>query len=426
MKATHVLALSSLFAVLMGGLAVAADTGKKTPTIRIMPRGSIAVTSSDLVSADALGMAVGQYANEYKKRYGDPPRVGLRIELNAPVKFETLRLIAALGERVGFPHYEVVSGPFHVRLDREIGANGEVTLISKFAGEKVKKGRRFAFGGYWFESADQICQSIETIWRAAASDRPFVENPFANRPRHEVGVAPYSDDRNPFDKPAKDNPFGGGGNASDPFADPGDATDDPFGGDDEPTDPFGGRAPAPGGGDPFGSDDDPFAEPNEDSPDPFGDSVEAAPANPFRDSTEPADDEKSTKGPQASRMGGVNIRDNPGSVATSLGWLAAHQKENGSWSFDHREGGPSQADPGTLKSTRNAANKFLDSVQADGGAKYGYTAPGTRASTSAMGLVGRMFLGGDLEQEALERGRSSSRTRGRQKTTCISISTRLC
>jgi hypothetical protein len=514
MKATHLLAL---WAALAGGLAVAAETDKKSPTIRILPRGSIAVTSTDLVSTSALGTAVGQYANQYKKRFGDPPRVGLRIELNAPVKFENLRLIASLGERVGFPYYEVVSGPFHVRLDREIGDDGEATLVSKFVGEKVKKGRQFAFGGYWFESADQIREGMETIWQAAAADRPFVKNPFTGLAKHRSGDAFFSDGPNPFDRPAKDNPFSGGGASSDPFADPDDAPADPFGGGSEPApDPFGGGAPEPRG-DPFGGDDepsdvDPFAEPDD------------AARNPFRDS-EPA--------PMPKNLTGTS----EAAPASSLQWLSAHQKKDGSWSFDHREGGPSQADPGTLKSTPIAAtalallpflgagqthqegryqetvrrglgylaqggkpgivgtdyaetggrlyshglvtlalceayamtadnelkkpaqkavdfivyaqdpvgggwrymprqvgdvsvtalqllalrsaqmaglevprktldraNGFLDRVQSDGGAKYGYTAPGDRPSTTAMGLVSRMMLGADREQESFKRG----------------------
>lgn len=50
------------------------------------------------------------------------------------------------------------------------------------------------------------------------------------------------------------------------------------------------------------------------------------------------------------------------------------------------------------------ANKFLDSVQADGGAQYGYTGPGPGPSTSAVGLLCRMYLGMERENAALERG----------------------
>lgn len=50
------------------------------------------------------------------------------------------------------------------------------------------------------------------------------------------------------------------------------------------------------------------------------------------------------------------------------------------------------------------ANKFLDSVQADGGAKYGYTFPGQKPSTTAVGLLCRMYLGWKKDNPALERG----------------------
>lgn len=50
------------------------------------------------------------------------------------------------------------------------------------------------------------------------------------------------------------------------------------------------------------------------------------------------------------------------------------------------------------------ANKFLDSVQADGGAQYGYTGPGPGPATSAVGLLCRMYLGMERENAALERG----------------------
>lgn len=50
------------------------------------------------------------------------------------------------------------------------------------------------------------------------------------------------------------------------------------------------------------------------------------------------------------------------------------------------------------------ATKFLDSVQTDGGATYGYTAPGKGPATSAVGLLCRMYLGMKHEDPALEKG----------------------
>ncbi len=50
------------------------------------------------------------------------------------------------------------------------------------------------------------------------------------------------------------------------------------------------------------------------------------------------------------------------------------------------------------------ASLFLDSVQAGGGATYGYTGPGSGRATTAIGLLSRMYLGWDKEQAALRRG----------------------
>ncbi|MCA9216022.1 MAG: hypothetical protein KDB27_23305, partial [Planctomycetales bacterium] len=50
------------------------------------------------------------------------------------------------------------------------------------------------------------------------------------------------------------------------------------------------------------------------------------------------------------------------------------------------------------------ASKFLDSVQEDGGAAYGYTAPGGRPATTSIGLLCRMYMGWDRENDALARG----------------------
>jgi hypothetical protein len=50
------------------------------------------------------------------------------------------------------------------------------------------------------------------------------------------------------------------------------------------------------------------------------------------------------------------------------------------------------------------ATRFLDSVQTDSGAAYGYTDPGDRISTTAIGLLCRMFLGWSREEPALQRG----------------------
>jgi hypothetical protein len=50
------------------------------------------------------------------------------------------------------------------------------------------------------------------------------------------------------------------------------------------------------------------------------------------------------------------------------------------------------------------ASKFLDSVQTEGGAAYGYKDPGSKSSTTAIGLLCRMYLGWEQDHPALKRG----------------------
>ena len=54
--------------------------------------------------------------------------------------------------------------------------------------------------------------------------------------------------------------------------------------------------------------------------------------------------------------------------------------------------------------TVKKAFQFLDSVQADSGAKYGYTGPGKGDATTAIGLLCRMYLGWKKDQASLKRG----------------------
>jgi hypothetical protein len=56
--------------------------------------------------------------------------------------------------------------------------------------------------------------------------------------------------------------------------------------------------------------------------------------------------------------------------------------------------------PATVKN----AIKFLDSVEEDSGAFYGYRAPGKGLGTTSVGLLCRMYLGWKKENPALERG----------------------
>ncbi len=50
------------------------------------------------------------------------------------------------------------------------------------------------------------------------------------------------------------------------------------------------------------------------------------------------------------------------------------------------------------------ANRFLDSVAANDGANYGYDKPGNKESTTAIGLLCRMYMGWDRNTPALKRG----------------------
>ncbi|MAR12971.1 MAG: hypothetical protein CL681_23765, partial [Blastopirellula sp.] len=54
--------------------------------------------------------------------------------------------------------------------------------------------------------------------------------------------------------------------------------------------------------------------------------------------------------------------------------------------------------------TVQGAMRFLDSVQSDSGAKYGYTSPGSGQATTAVGLLCRMYLGWKKDNGALHRG----------------------
>ncbi|MFH1264241.1 MAG: hypothetical protein ABIK89_00835, partial [Planctomycetota bacterium] len=54
--------------------------------------------------------------------------------------------------------------------------------------------------------------------------------------------------------------------------------------------------------------------------------------------------------------------------------------------------------------TVQKASRFLDSVQANNGAHYGYTDPGSGEATTAVGLLCRMYLGWNKENPALEQG----------------------
>ena len=66
--------------------------------------------------------------------------------------------------------------------------------------------------------------------------------------------------------------------------------------------------------------------------------------------------------------------------------------------------------------TIQRASRFLDSVQANNGANYGYTHPGEGPGTTAIGLLCRMYLGWPKDHPALERGVRWLVERGPSKT----------
>jgi hypothetical protein len=68
--------------------------------------------------------------------------------------------------------------------------------------------------------------------------------------------------------------------------------------------------------------------------------------------------------------------------------------------------------PVTVKKAFN----FLDSVQANGGANYGYTDPGKGPATTAIGLLCRMYLGWKHDNPALEKGIKGLAAQGPSKS----------
>lgn len=56
------------------------------------------------------------------------------------------------------------------------------------------------------------------------------------------------------------------------------------------------------------------------------------------------------------------------------------------------------------KETIVKAERFLDSVQLNSGAQYGYTAPAARPATTAVGLLSRMYLGWKKNEPGLQAG----------------------
>ncbi len=98
--------------------------------------------------------------------------------------------------------------------------------------------------------------------------------------------------------------------------------------------------------------------------------------------------------------------------------MQAQDPSNGGWRYQPRKGGDTSvlgwqvmalrsghtAKLTILPRTLKAAGRYLDSVQTDYGAGYGYTGPQRRPSTTAVGLLSRMYMGWNRANAALERG----------------------
>jgi hypothetical protein len=98
--------------------------------------------------------------------------------------------------------------------------------------------------------------------------------------------------------------------------------------------------------------------------------------------------------------------------------MDAQDPVGGGWRYSRRQPGDTSAvgwqimalksgnmaylevNPLTIKK----AYEFLDSVQSDSGASYGYTGPGKGAGTSAVGLLCRMYLGWKKDHPGLQAG----------------------
>jgi hypothetical protein len=98
--------------------------------------------------------------------------------------------------------------------------------------------------------------------------------------------------------------------------------------------------------------------------------------------------------------------------------MHAQDPNGGGWRYTARQPGDTSAVGWQLMALKSGhmaylrvnpatiagANRFLDSVQSDSGAKYGYTSPGAGPGTTSVGLLSRMYLGWKRDNPALQRG----------------------
>ncbi len=103
----------------------------------------------------------------------------------------------------------------------------------------------------------------------------------------------------------------------------------------------------------------------------------------------------------------------------SLKYICFHQDPNGGgWRYQPHQQGDTSASGWQISALKTGywsgldvpkdvvrkASLFLDSVQTDSGAKYGYTDPGAGPTTTAIGLLDRMYLGWKPGNPNLQRG----------------------
>ena len=103
----------------------------------------------------------------------------------------------------------------------------------------------------------------------------------------------------------------------------------------------------------------------------------------------------------------------------AIRFIEEAQDKNGGWRYQPRQAGDTSvvgwqvmalksAQAGRLRvdsRTFYSARRFLNSVQSEGGARYGYTGPDkNRLGTTSIGLLCRMYMGWEHDMEPLARG----------------------
>lgn len=113
--------------------------------------------------------------------------------------------------------------------------------------------------------------------------------------------------------------------------------------------------------------------------------------------------------------GDENLRDFAQAAIDYIAW-AQHPK--GGWRYNPGQPGDltstawqfmaiksaQMSDLDTSSETIYRVSNFLDSLESEGGAQYGYQTVDPRRSTTAIGLLCRMYLGWQRENESLQRG----------------------